>query len=78
MKTIEQKAKAYDDAIERAQVWLKSRRPHWKPSEKQPEVDLEKKVTFDCISKKVTMSVRELISYYIDRECCDAADECGF
>ena len=46
--------------------------------QEQHEVDLEDKVTFDCISKKVTMTVRELINYYIDRECCDVADECGF
>lgn len=46
--------------------------------QEQPEVDLEDKVTFDCISKKVTMTVRELINYYIDRECCDVAEECGF
>ena len=46
--------------------------------QEQPEVDLEDKVTFDCISKKVTMTVRELINYYIDRECCEVAEECGF
>lgn len=46
--------------------------------QEQPEVDLDSKVTFDCISKKVTMSIRELINYYIDRECCDVAEECGF
>lgn len=45
---------------------------------REPEVDLDSKVTFDCISKKVTMTIRELINYYIDRECCDVAEECGF
>lgn len=44
----------------------------------EPEVDLDSKVTFDCISKRVTMTVQELINYYIDRECCDVAEECGF
>lgn len=49
-----------------------------KRPEQEPEVDLDNKVTFDCISKRVTMTIRELINYYIDRECCDVAEECGF
>ncbi|MBO7509972.1 MAG: hypothetical protein J6T35_02205 [Bacteroidales bacterium] len=47
-------------------------------SGKAPKVDLDGKVTFDCISKKVTMTIRELINYYIDTECCNVAEECGF
>lgn len=46
--------------------------------QEQPEVDLEKTVEFECIGKKVKMTVQELINYYIDTECCDVADECGF
>lgn len=41
-------------------------------------VDLEKTVEFECIGKKVKMTVQELINYYIDSECADVADECGF
>lgn len=41
-------------------------------------VDLEKTVEFECIGKKVKMTVQELIDYYIDSECVDVADECGF
>ena len=41
-------------------------------------VDLEKMVEFNCIGKKVKMTIRELIDYYIDSECADVADECGF
>ena len=44
----------------------------------QPEVDLEKVVEFESIGKKVKMTVQDLINYYIDSECCDVADECGF
>lgn len=46
--------------------------------QEQPEADLEKTVEFECIGKKVKMTVQELINYYIDRECCDVAEECGF
>ena len=35
-------------------------------------------VEFECIGKKVKMTVEELINYYIDTECCEVADECGF
>ena len=35
-------------------------------------------ITFNCIGKKVKMTVQELINYYIDSECADVADECGF
>lgn len=35
-------------------------------------------VEFECIGKRVKMTVKELINYYIDTECCDVADECGF
>lgn len=35
-------------------------------------------ITFNCIGKQVTMTVQELINYYIDSECVDVADECGF
>ena len=45
---------------------------------KQTEVDLKKTVEFECIGKKVKMTVQELINYYIDSECVDVADECGF
>lgn len=46
--------------------------------QEQPGVDLEKTVEFECIGKKVKMTVQELINYYIDSECVDVADECGF
>ena len=46
--------------------------------QEQPEVDLEKVVEFECIGKKIKMTIQELINYYIDSECCDVADECGF
>lgn len=46
--------------------------------QEQPEVDLEKTVEFECIGKKVKMTVQELINYYIDSECIDVAEECGF
>lgn len=35
-------------------------------------------ITFNCIGKQVTMTIQELIDYYIDSECADVADECGF
>ena len=35
-------------------------------------------ITFNCIGKQVTMTVQQLIDYYIDSECADVADECGF
>lgn len=38
---------------------------------------LDTKVTFGCINQKVTMTIGELIKYYIDQECADVADECG-
>lgn len=38
----------------------------------------DKQVTFTCIDKKVTMSVQELIDYYIDNECANTAEECNF
>lgn len=41
-------------------------------------VNLEETVEFNCIGKKVKMTVQELINYYIDSECADVADECGF
>ncbi len=41
-------------------------------------VDLEKTVEFECIGKKVRMTIQELINYYIDTECANVADECGF
>lgn len=44
----------------------------------EESVDLEKTVEFECIGKKVKMTVQELINYYIDSECADVADECGF
>ena len=46
--------------------------------QEQPEVELEKTVEFDCIGTKVKMTIQELINYYIDSECCDVANECGF
>lgn len=46
--------------------------------QEQPEVDLEKVVEFERIGKKIKMTIQELINYYIDSECCDVADECGF
>lgn len=46
--------------------------------QEQPEVDLEKVVEFECIGKKVKMTIQELVNYYIDSECCNVADECGF
>lgn len=39
---------------------------------------LEKAVEFECIGKKVKMTIQELINYYIEQECIDVADECGF
>ena len=54
---------------------LKSLRPSWKPSEEQI---MKVAVEFKCIGKKVKMTVQELINYYIDAECCEVADECGF
>lgn len=51
----------------------------WKiVKQEQPEVDLEKTVEFECIGKKEKKTVQELINYYIDSECVDVADECGF
>lgn len=38
----------------------------------------EQQVSFKCISKEVTMTVQQLIDYYIEREIGDVADECGF
>lgn len=38
----------------------------------------DEQVTFTCIDKKVTMSVQELIDYYIDNECANTAEECNF
>lgn len=46
--------------------------------QEQPEMDLEKVVDFYCINKKVKMTIQELINYYIDTECAETADECGF
>lgn len=46
--------------------------------QEQLEVDLEKVVEFECIGKKVKMTIQELVNYYIDSECCNVADECGF
>lgn len=45
---------------------------------KMKEEMMEKAVEFECIGKKVKMTIQELINYYIDQECCDVADECGF
>ena len=39
---------------------------------------LEGAVEFECIGKKIKMTVKELIDYYIDTECCEVAEECGF
>lgn len=39
---------------------------------------LNEEVTFGCINKYVTMTVQQLIDYYIDTECAECADECGF
>lgn len=46
--------------------------------QEQPEIDLEEEVEFYCINKKVKMTIQELINYYIDTECAEVADECGF
>lgn len=46
--------------------------------QEQPEVDLEKVIEFNCIGRKVKMTIQELISYYIDTECVNTAIECGF
>lgn len=45
---------------------------------KGKEQMLKDAVEFECIGKKVKMTIQELINYYIDQECCDVADECGF
>ena len=42
------------------------------------EMVRRQQVTFTCIGKQVTMSVQELIDYYIDTECANTANECGF
>ena len=47
-------------------------------AEWQKEQMMKEAVEFECIGKKVKMTVQELINYYIDTECCDVADECGF
>lgn len=47
-------------------------------AEWQKDKMLEGAVEFECIGKKVKMTIQELINYYIDQECCDVADECGF
>lgn len=39
---------------------------------------LNEKVTFSCISKKVTMTVQELINYYVESEIAAVAEECNF
>ena len=41
------------------------------------EMVRRQQVTFTCIGKQVTMSVQELIDYYIDNECVNTAEECG-
>lgn len=46
--------------------------------QEQPKVNLESVVEFECIGKKVKMTIQELINYYIDTECVEVADECGF
>lgn len=38
----------------------------------------DEQVTFTCIGKQVTMSVQELINYYLDNECANTAEECNF
>ena len=72
---------AIEDAFKAGAEWMAGRgvniRGRVSPRE-QPEVDLEKVVEFECIGKKVKTTVQELINYYIDRECADVADECGF
>ena len=47
-------------------------------AEWQKQQMMKEAVEFECIGKKVKMTVQELINYYIDTECCDVADECGF
>ena len=42
------------------------------------EMVRRQQVTFTCIGKSVTMSVQELIDYYIDTESSNTAEECGF
>lgn len=42
------------------------------------EIVRSQQVTFTCIGKQVTMSVQELIDYYIDNECVKTAEECNF
>ena len=48
-----------------AKMWLKSLRPHWKPSEEQPEVDLEKeyKTWWNSISSKI--NVEHIMEWYM-------------
>lgn len=47
-------------------------------AEWQKEQMLKEAVEFECIGKNVKMTVKELIDYYIDTECCEVAEECGF
>jgi hypothetical protein len=69
-------SKGYFVSKQEAIEMLKSLRPHLK--QEQPDVDLEKTVEFECIGKKVKMTVQELINYYIDSKCVDTVDECRF
>lgn len=73
----ERKVPEYADQYHSAFNWFKSLRPQprWKPSEEQM---MKKAIEFECIGKKVKMTVQELINYYIDSECVDVAEECGF
>lgn len=35
---------------------------------------MEVTIEFECIGKKIKMTIQELIDYYIDSECCAVAD----
>lgn len=41
-------------------------------------IDRNTEVTFACIGKEVTMTIQQLIDYYIDSECVKVAEECNF
>lgn len=35
-------------------------------------------VIFDCIGKKVTMTIQELVDHYVENEISKVAKECNF
>lgn len=40
--------------------------------------NINDQVIFDCIGKKVTMTIQELVDHYIEDEISKVAKECNF